>query len=90
MRDPIESYRVVRFFELDGDRRVQWGEYKATLLGSKEAYEHGFIGFTTEKYDENRYVIIIPENQLKSGEYGIFASDVIISLAIPVGTFSIK
>lgn len=90
MQDPIESYRVVRFFELDGDRRVQWGEYKATLLGSKEAYEHGFIGFTTEKYDENRYVIIIPENQLKSGEYGIFASDVIISLAIPVGTFSIK
>ena len=64
--NPMEIFRVVRFFE------------------------HGFLGFTGEKCGENRFVLNIPENQLKSGEYGIFASDVIISLAIPVGTFSIK
>ena len=64
--NPMEIFRVVRFFE------------------------HGFLGFTGEKCGENRLVLNIPENQLKSGEYGIFFLDIMSALALPVGTFSIK
>ena len=64
--NPMEIFRVVRFFE------------------------HGFLGFTGEKCGENRFILNIPENQLKSGEYGIFFMDIVSALAIPVGTFSVK
>ena len=64
--NPMEIFRVVRFFE------------------------HGFLGFTGGKCGENRFVLNIPENQLKSGEYGIFFLDIMSALALPVGTFSIK
>ena len=89
-QNPMEICRVVRFFEADKDRRVQWGEYKPALIGEKESFEHGFLGFTAEKCGENRFLINIPENQLKSGEYGILVKDIVTALALPVGTFSIK
>ena len=88
--NPMEIFRVVRFFELDKDRRVQWGNYKPALIGDKDSFEHGFLGFTGEKCGENRFVLNIHENQLKSGEYGIFFMDIMSALALPVGTFSVK
>ena len=88
--NPMEIFRVVRFFEVDKDRRVQWGNYKPALIGDKDSFEHGFLGFTGEKCGKNRFILNIPENQLKSGEYGIFFMDIVSALAIPVGTFSVK
>lgn len=88
--DPMQMFRVVRFFELDGDRRVQWGEYKPAVVGKEKEETHGYIGFTAEKYKDREFVLNIPESQLKKGEYGIFVMDIMSAIALPVGTFSVK
>ena len=85
-----ELFRVVRFYEADGDRRIQWMEIKPQLLGKKETRKDGYIGFVCEKYRKRGFLITIPNNQLEKGEYGIVLSSAASSIGIPVPTFSVK
>lgn len=85
-----EVARVVRFYEVDGDRRIQLMEVKPALLGKKEARKDGYIGFVYEKYGKNSHLITIPNNQLDKGEYGIILHTAISAIGIPVPTFSVK
>lgn len=88
--DPVDCYRIVRFNTSKKERRIQWIEFEASLLGSSETKKSGYINFAGNKYGEQSYLITIPSSELESGEYGIFYMSIISATAIPVGTFSVK
>lgn len=87
-QDPMDIYRIVRFTGSKKERRVQWLQFEPALLGSGDAGKAGFISFTGHKYGEQSYLLEIPADQLKKGEYGIFFMG--LSTVIPTGTFSVK
>lgn len=88
--DPMDIYRVVRFATSKKERRVQWFEFDRGLLGTDDAGKAGFLLFTGKKYGSQSYLLTIPASQLEEGEYGIFFVNVVSSIEIPVGTFSVK
>jgi len=88
--DPLDAYRIVRFVKSKKERRVQWMEFTSSLLGTPEAEKGGYVSFSGHKYGEQSYLLIIPEDQLEEGEYGIFYLSIVSATAIPVGTFSVR
>ena len=88
--DPMEMYRIVRFQKSKKDRRIQWMQFEAALLGSEKAQKAGYVTFEGHKYGDQSYLLTIPASEVKSGEYGIFYMSIITATAIPVGTFSVK
>lgn len=87
--DPLEVYRIVRFKASKKDRRIQWMEFKPSLIGSGETKKRGYVAFTGHKYGNQSYLLEIPASEAEPGEYGIFYMSIITATAIPVGTFSI-
>lgn len=87
--DPMEIYRIVRFKSSKKDRRIQWMEFKPSLIGSGEAKKRGYVAFSGHKYGNQSYLLEIPASEAEPGEYGIFYMSIITATAIPVGTFSI-
>ena len=87
--DPLEVYRIVRFKTSKKDRRIQWMEFKPSLIGSGETRKRGYIAFSGHKYGYQSYLLEIPASEAEPGEYGIFYMSIITATAIPVGTFSI-
>ena len=87
--DPLEVYRIVRFKASKKDRRIQWMEFKPSLIGSGETKKRGYIAFSGHKYGNQSYLLEIPASEAEPGEYGIFYMSIITATAIPVGTFSI-
>ncbi len=88
--DPIGIYRIVKFYTLKKQRRIQWFEFESSVLGSEEAQKSGFLYFTGHKYGEQSYLLTIPATEVEKGEYGIFYMDIITATSIPVGTFSVQ
>lgn len=88
--DPLEIYRIVRFKTSKKDRRIQWMEFKPSLIGSGETKKRGYIAFSGHKYGKQSYLLEIPASEAEPGEYGIFYMSIITATAIPVGTFSIQ
>ena len=88
--DPMDSYRIVRFKESKKERRIQWIEFEAALIGSDETKKAGYVQFEGHKYGNQSYLLTIPASELEKGEYGIFYMSIITATAIPVGTFSVK
>ena len=88
--DPMDSYRIVRFKASKKERRIQWMEFDASLIGSDETKKAGYVQFIGHKYGEQSYLLTIPSSELQPGEYGIFYMNIISASAIPVGTFSVK
>jgi hypothetical protein len=88
--DPMEVYRIVRFVKNKKDRRIQWMQFEPALIGSEKAEEAGYVNFTGHKYGEQSYLLTIPAEEMKKGEYGIFYLSLITASAVPVGTFSVK
>lgn len=43
--DPLEIYRIVRFKTSKKNRRIQWMEFKPSLIGSGETKKRGYIAF---------------------------------------------
>lgn len=89
-QDPMGLYRIVRFNTSKKERRIQWMEFKPSLLGSTETEKGGYVNFTGHKYGNQSYLLTIPESELEKGEYGVFFMSIITSTDIPVGTFSVK
>ncbi|MBR6492200.1 MAG: hypothetical protein IKT02_07740 [Bacteroidales bacterium] len=89
-KDPMELYRIVRFNTSKKERRIQWMEFKPALIGSAEEKKAGYVTFSGHKYGEQSYMLTIPADEVKKGEYGIFYMNIISATAIPVGTFCIK
>ena len=89
-KDPMETYRIVKFVKSKKDRRIQWMEFKPSLIGTEETEKGGYVGFTAGKYGEQSYLLTIPVDKVEKGEYGIFFMSIITSMAIPVGTFSVN
>lgn len=89
-QDPMSIYRIVRFSTSKKERRIQWMEFKPSLLGSTETEKGGYVNFTGHKYGNQSYLLTIPETELEKGEYGVFYMSIITSTEIPVGTFSVK
>ena len=89
-KDPMETYRIVKFVNSKKDRRIQWMEFKPSLIGTEETEKGGYVGFTASKYGEQSYLLTIPADKVENGEYGIFFMSIITSMAIPVGTFSVN
>ena len=88
--DPMDSYRIVRFKESKKERRIQWIEFEAALIGSDETKKAGYVQFEGHKYGNQSYLLTIPASELEKGEYGIFYMSIITATAIPVGTFCVK
>ena len=88
--DPMEVYRIVRFVKNKKDRRIQWMQFEPALIGSEKAEEAGYVNFTGHKYGNQSYLLTIPAEEMKKGEYGIFYLSLITASAVPVGTFSVK
>jgi hypothetical protein len=88
--DPMEVYRIVRFVKNKKDRRIQWMQFEPALIGSEKAEEAGYVNFTGHKYGGQSYLLTIPAEEMKKGEYGIFYLSLITASAVPVGTFSVK
>lgn len=89
-QDPMEVYRIVRFAKNKKERRIQWMEFRSSLLGAADTEKGGYVNFTGAKYGEKSYLITIPAEEVKKGEYGIFFMSVITATSIPVGTFSVE
>ena len=88
--DPMEVYRIVRFVKNKKDRRIQWMQFEPSLIGSEKAEEAGYVNFTGHKYGGQSYLLTIPAEGMKKGEYGIFYLSLITASAVPVGTFRVK
>ena len=88
--DPMDSYRIVRFKESKKERRIQWIEFEAALIGSDETKKAGYVQFEGHKYGNQSYLLTIPASELEKGEYGIFYISIITATSIPVGTFCVK
>ena len=88
--DPMEIYRIVRFNCTKKERRIQWLSFSSSLLGTQEVENGGYINFSGHKYGDDSYLLTIPEQEAKPGEYGVFYMSIITATQIPVGTFSIK
>lgn len=89
-QDPMEVYRIVRFAKSKKERRIQWMEFRSSLLGTEDTEKGGYVNFTGAKYGERSYPITIPAKEVKKGEYGIFFMSVITATSVPVGTFSVE
>ena len=87
--DPTELYRVIRFNGSKKDRRFHWMGFSPTLLGSEKAQKSGYVNFVAHKYGSQSYILTFPENEMITGEYGIFFFSIINGTTIPIGTFSI-
>ena len=88
--DPMDCYRIVRFNTSKKERRIQWMEFGASLLGTDDTKKAGYVRFSGHKYGQQSYLLTIPSSELEKGEYGVFFMSIISATAIPVGTFSIK
>ena len=88
--DPMDCYRIVRFNTTKKERRIQWMEFEPALIGSKDAEKAGYVKFAGHKYGTQSYLLTIPAEEVKKGEYGIFYMSIATATAIPVGTFSVK
>ena len=88
--DPMDCYRIVRFNTSKKERRIQWMEFGASLLGTDDTKKAGYVRFSGHKYGQQSYLLTIPASELEKGEYGVFFMSIISATAIPVGTFSIK
>lgn len=89
-KDPMDSYRIVKFNTSKKERRIQWIEFESSLIGSEETKKAGFVQFEAHKYGNQSYLLTIPASEIEKGEYGIFYMSIITAAAIPVGTFSVK
>ena len=87
--DPMDFYRIVRFNISKKERRIQWVEYQASVIGSSEAKKAGFVRFSGHKYGEQSYLLSIPASEIEKGEYGIFYVNAAASNSISVATFSV-
>ncbi len=87
--DPMDCYRIVRFKTSKKERRIQWLEFEADLLGTEDAQDAGYVGFTAHKYGEQSYLLNIPSEELTPGEYGIILTTIASPTFVPVGTFSV-
>ena len=87
--DPMDCYRIVRFKASKKERRIQWLEFEADLLGTEDAQDAGYVGFTAHKYGEQSYLLTIPAEELTPGEYGIILTTIASTTFVPIGTFSI-
>lgn len=88
--DPADIYRIVRFSASKKERRIQWMEFSANLIGSAEVKKGGYVSFAGKKYGVSSYILTIPTSEVTPGEYGIFYTSIISATTIPVGTFSVK
>lgn len=88
--DPMDCYRIVRFNTSKKERRIQWMEFGASLLGTDDTKKAGYVRFSGHKYGQQSYLLTIPASELEKGEYGVFYMSIISATAIPVGTFSIR
>jgi len=89
-KDPMDSYRIVKFNTSKKERRIQWIEFESSLIGSEDTKKAGFVQFESHKYGNQSYLLTIPASEIEKGEYGIFYMSIITATAIPVGTFSVK
>lgn len=89
-QDPMGLYRIVRFNSTKKERRIQWMELEPSVLSSAEAKKGGYVAFTGHKYGTQSYLLTIPAEEVKAGEYGIFYMSIVTATAIPVGTLSVK
>lgn len=88
--DPMDCYRIVRFNTSKKERRIQWMEFGASLLGTDDTKKAGYVRFSGHKYGQQSYLLTIPASELEKGEYGVFFMSIISATAIPVGTFSVR
>ena len=88
--DPMDCYRIVRFTSSKKERRIQWMEFGASLLGTDDTKKAGYVRFSGHKYGQQSYLLTIPASELEKGEYGVFYMSIISATAIPIGTFSIR
>ena len=88
--DPRDLFRIVRFKEKKKNRQIRWQTITPSLFGTTEAEKIGYVNFTGHRYGANSYVITIPSDEAKLGEYGIFYMSLASATDIPVATFSIK
>lgn len=87
--DPMGIYRIVRFKTSKKDRRIQWKEFKSSLIGSSETKKRGYVAFTGHKYGTQSYLLDIPASEVEPGEYGIFYMSIVTATEVPVGTFNV-
>lgn len=88
--NPMVIYRIVRFSGNKKERRMQWLEFKPSVLGESKAEKAGYVGFTGEKYGERSYLLRVPAKEAKKGEYGIIYMNLATATAIPIATFCIE
>lgn len=88
--DPMDCYRIVRFNTSKKERRIQWMEFGASLLGTDDTKKAGYVRFSGHKYGQQSYLLTIPASELEKGEYGVFFMSIISATAIPIGTFSVR
>lgn len=88
--DPRDMFRVVRFNTSKKDRKIRWQTITPSLFGTTKAEEIGYVNFSGHRYGNQSYVITIPANENKAGEYGIFYMTLASATDIPIATFSIQ
>ena len=88
--DPRDIYRVVRFKQKKKARQIRWQSITPSLFGTEDAEKIGYVNFSGHRYGNGSYIITIPENEIKSGEYGIFYMSLASATEIPVATFSVQ
>lgn len=88
--DPRDMFRVVRFNTTKKNRKIRWQTITPSLFGTTKAEEIGYVNFTGHRYGNQSYVITIPANESKAGEYGIFYMTLASATDIPIATFSIQ
>lgn len=89
-KTPDETVRIIKFAKDKKERRFQWFNYSYPLLTSKKAEKSGYIVFKWQKTGENTYIITIPAEVVKPGEYAIVAGEAISATTIPAPTFRIE
>jgi hypothetical protein len=89
-KTPDETVRIIKFAKDKKERRFQWFNYSYPLLTSKKAEKSGYIVFKWQKTGENTYIITIPAEVVKPGEYAIVSGETVSISAIPAPTFRIE
>lgn len=89
-KTPDETLRIIKFEKDKKERRFQWFNYSYPLLSSKKAEKSGYVVFKWEKTGENTYIITIPAEVVKPGEYAIVSGDAITATGIPAPTFRVE
>ena len=89
-KSPDETVRIIKFEKDKKERRFQWMNFSYPLLSSKKAEKSGDRIFDWEKISDNTYILTLPADIAKPGEYAIVSGETVSISAIPAPTFRIE